>query len=231
MASSRSSSSVSLMASQTLILQKPTFLHPHRPSIPHRSCNQPRVRFDIFRLFLLDTLQNRIFKESWIANQRLWMLFLNALLRVMWSWCTADCGWITGHTYVTYGPLLNGATVILYEGVPNYTDCGRCWDIVDRYKVTIFYTAPTLARLLLRRANRQQTSLPSSVLSADSMHIGVLAAAANRSPFTIFYNPRACPSEFVIPLTRYQKSVFGTQLSVGMRFGMMFETDESGKRR
>ncbi|KAI4336799.1 hypothetical protein L6164_015280 [Bauhinia variegata] len=87
----------------------------------------------------------------------------------------------------------------------------------------------------VRRANRQQTTLPSSVLSADSMHIGVLAAAAhaaaNRIPFTIFYNPRACPSEFVIPLGKYRKAVFGTQLSVGMRFGMMFETEESGKRR
>ncbi|KAD7480542.1 hypothetical protein E3N88_03678 [Mikania micrantha] len=59
-------------------------------------------------------------------------------------WCTADCGWITGHSYVTYGPLLNGATVVLYEGVPNYPDSGRCWEIVDKYKVTIFYTAPTL---------------------------------------------------------------------------------------
>ncbi|KAI7754122.1 hypothetical protein M8C21_014866 [Ambrosia artemisiifolia] len=59
-------------------------------------------------------------------------------------WCTADCGWITGHSYVTYGPLLNGATVVLYEGVPNYPDSGRCWEIVDKYNVTIFYTAPTL---------------------------------------------------------------------------------------
>lgn len=87
----------------------------------------------------------------------------------------------------------------------------------------------------VRRANRQQTALPSSVLSADSMHIGVLAAAAhaasNRSQFTIFYNPRACPSDFVIPLAKYRKSVYGTQMSVGMRFGMMFETEESGKRR
>ncbi|XP_059636438.1 auxin response factor 5 isoform X2 [Cornus florida] len=93
------------------------------------------------------------------------------------------------------------------------------------------------SQLLLgvRRANRQQTALPSSVLSADSMQIGVLAAAAhaaaNRSPFTIFYNPRACPSEFVVPLAKYQKSVYGTQLSAGMRFGMMFETEESSKRR
>ncbi|WOH04314.1 hypothetical protein DCAR_0623723 [Daucus carota subsp. sativus] len=87
----------------------------------------------------------------------------------------------------------------------------------------------------LRRAKRQQAALPSSVLSADSMHIGVLAAAAhaaaNRTPFTIFYNPRACPSEFVIPLAKYRKSVYGTQLSVGMRFGMMFETEDSSKRR
>ncbi|KAE8656064.1 Auxin response factor 5 [Hibiscus syriacus] len=87
----------------------------------------------------------------------------------------------------------------------------------------------------VRRANRQQTTLPSSVLSADSMHIGVLAAAAhataNRSPFTIFYNPRACPAEFVIPLSKYRKSVYGSQVSVGTRFGMMFETEESGKRR
>ncbi|KAK7376737.1 hypothetical protein VNO80_02152 [Phaseolus coccineus] len=90
-------------------------------------------------------------------------------------------------------------------------------------------------RVGVRRVNRQQTTLPSSVLSADSMHIGVLAAAAhaaaNRSPFTIFYNPRACPSEFVIPLAKYRKAVLGTQVSVGMRFGMMFETEESGKRR
>nr|AMO02496.1 auxin response factor [Boehmeria nivea] len=87
----------------------------------------------------------------------------------------------------------------------------------------------------VRRANRQQSTLPSSVLSADSMHIGVLAAAAHaaasRSPFTIYYNPRACPSEFVIPLTKFRKAVYATQLSVGMRFGMMFETEESGKRR
>ncbi|KAK4796869.1 hypothetical protein SAY86_029195 [Trapa natans] len=67
------------------------------------------------------------------------------------------------------------------------------------------------------------------------MHIGILAAAAhaatNQSSFTIFYNPRACPSEFVVPLVKYRKAVYGTRISVGMRFGMMFETEESGKRR
>ncbi|XP_073275773.1 auxin response factor 5-like [Primulina huaijiensis] len=93
------------------------------------------------------------------------------------------------------------------------------------------------SQLLLgvRRANRQQAALPSSVLSTDSMHIGILAAAAhaaaNRTPFTIFYNPRACPSEFVVPLAKYRKALFGTQLSIGMRFGMMFETEDSNKRR
>ncbi|XP_027356987.1 auxin response factor 5-like [Abrus precatorius] len=87
----------------------------------------------------------------------------------------------------------------------------------------------------VRRGNRQQTSLPSSVLSADSMHIGVLAAAAhaaaNQTLFTIFYNPRACSSEFVIPMAKYRKAIYETQLSIGLRFGMMFETEESGKRR
>ncbi|GIL91937.1 hypothetical protein Vretimale_18561 [Volvox reticuliferus] len=63
-------------------------------------------------------------------------------------WCTADCGWITGHTYVAYGPLLLGATQVLFEGVPTWPDAGRCWSIVDKYKVTIFYTAPTAIRAL-----------------------------------------------------------------------------------
>ncbi|WZY89343.1 hypothetical protein YC2023_046078 [Brassica napus] len=65
-------------------------------------------------------------------------------------WCTADCGWITGHSYVTYGPMLNGATVVVFEGTPNYPDSGRCWEIVDKFKVSIFYTAPTLVRSLMR---------------------------------------------------------------------------------
>ncbi|KAJ6407970.1 hypothetical protein OIU84_011305 [Salix udensis] len=87
----------------------------------------------------------------------------------------------------------------------------------------------------IRRANRQPTNLSSSVLSSDSMHIGILAAAAhaaaNNSPFTVFYNPRASPSEFVIPLAKYYKAVYSNQISLGMRFRMMFETEESGTRR
>ena len=57
-------------------------------------------------------------------------------------WCTADIGWITGHSYILYGPLLNGAQSLMFEGVPTYPDAGRFWDCVDKWKVNIFYTAP-----------------------------------------------------------------------------------------
>ncbi|CAN1761896.1 Auxin response factor 5, partial [Linum perenne] len=87
----------------------------------------------------------------------------------------------------------------------------------------------------IRRANRQPTNLSSSVLSSDSMHIGILAAAAhaaaNNSPFSVFFNPRASPSEFVVPLAKYYKAVYSNQVSLGMRFRMMFEIEESGTRR
>jgi acetyl-CoA synthetase len=65
-------------------------------------------------------------------------------------WCTADIGWVTGHTYTLYAPLANGATTLMFEGVPNYPDSSRFWQIVDKYKVTIFYTAPTAIRALMR---------------------------------------------------------------------------------
>ena len=65
-------------------------------------------------------------------------------------WCTADIGWVTGHSYIIYGPLSNGATTIMFEGVPNYPDTSRWWQIVDKYKVNIFYTAPTALRALMR---------------------------------------------------------------------------------
>jgi acetyl-CoA synthetase len=64
-------------------------------------------------------------------------------------WCTADIGWITGHSYIVYGPLLAGATCVLFEGVPTYPDAGRFWDIIKRHKVNIFYTAPTAIRALM----------------------------------------------------------------------------------
>ena len=68
-------------------------------------------------------------------------------------WCTADIGWITGHSYIIYGPLSNAATSIMFEGVPNYPDFGRFWDVVDKHKVTLFYTAPTALRALMKEGN------------------------------------------------------------------------------
>ena len=64
-------------------------------------------------------------------------------------WCTADIGWVTGHSYIVYGPLANGATTVMFEGVPTYPDAGRFWDVVDRLKITQFYTAPTAIRALM----------------------------------------------------------------------------------
>jgi len=65
-------------------------------------------------------------------------------------WCTADVGWVTGHSYIVYGPLANGATTLMFEGVPSYPDVSRFWQVVDKYEVTIFYTAPTAIRALMR---------------------------------------------------------------------------------
>ncbi len=69
-------------------------------------------------------------------------------------WCTADIGWVTGHSYIIYGPLANGATTIMFEGIPNYPDTSRWWQIVDKYKVNIFYTAPTAIRALMREGDK-----------------------------------------------------------------------------
>lgn len=79
-------------------------------------------------------------------------------------WCTADVGWITGHSYIVYGPLLAGATTLIFEGVPTYPDAGRFWDVIQRHKVNIFYTAPTAIRALMAAGdqwvkNRRMPSL------------------------------------------------------------------------
>ncbi len=69
-------------------------------------------------------------------------------------WCTADVGWVTGHSYIIYGPLLNGATTVMFEGVPNYPSPSRFWEICDKHKITIFYTAPTAIRALMREGEK-----------------------------------------------------------------------------
>lgn len=77
-------------------------------------------------------------------------------------WCTADVGWVTGHTYITYGPLANGMTQIVFEGVPTYPDAGRFWDMIQRHQVTIFYTAPTAIRSLIKASEANEKFHPKS---------------------------------------------------------------------
>jgi acetyl-CoA synthetase len=81
-------------------------------------------------------------------------------------WCTADVGWVTGHSYIVYGPLANGATTLMFEGVPNYPDASRFWQVVDKHKVNIFYTAPTAIRALMREGDEpvKKTSRASPAL-------------------------------------------------------------------
>ncbi|MGR8946763.1 MAG: acetate--CoA ligase [Gammaproteobacteria bacterium] len=85
-------------------------------------------------------------------------------------WCTADVGWVTGHSYIVYGPLANGATTLMFEGVPNYPDAGRMWEVVDKHAVNIFYTAPTALRALMgqgddfvKRSSRKSLRILGSV--------------------------------------------------------------------
>ncbi|MGD9775138.1 acetate--CoA ligase [Diaphorobacter sp.] len=77
-------------------------------------------------------------------------------------WCTADIGWITGHTYVTYGPLAAGATQVVFEGVPTYPNAGRFWQMIERHKVTVFYTAPTAIRSLIKAADSDASVHPNN---------------------------------------------------------------------
>src|SRR6202522_871120 len=72
-------------------------------------------------------------------------------------WCTADVGWVTGHSYILYGPLANGATTLMFEGVPNYPDTSRFWNVIDKHKVNIFYTAPTAIRALMQAGDEPVT--------------------------------------------------------------------------
>jgi len=81
-------------------------------------------------------------------------------------WCTADVGWVTGHTYIVYGPLANGATTLMFEGVPNYPDASRHWEMVDRHQVNIYYTAPTAIRALMRAGDE-----PVKKTSRESLRI------------------------------------------------------------
>src|SRR6186713_204599 len=96
---------------------------------------------------------------------------LHAALTTKWTfdlkpddvfWCTADIGWVTGHTYIAYGPLALGGTEVVFEGIPTYPDAGRFWQMIDKHKVTIFYTAPTAIRSLIKAAEGNEKAHPKS---------------------------------------------------------------------
>jgi acetyl-CoA synthetase len=107
-------------------------------------------------------------------------------------WCTADVGWVTGHSYIVYGPLANGAITVMFEGVPNYPDASRFWQVVDKHKIDIFYTAPTAIRALMRLGDE-----PVKKTSRRSLKLlGTVGEPINPEAWLWYYNvvgERRCP--------------------------------------
>ena len=102
-------------------------------------------------------------------------------------WCTADIGWITGHTYVAYGPLAAGATQIVFEGVPTYPNAGRFWDMIQRHKTTVFYTAPTAIRSLIKVADSDDAVHPKSFDLSSLRILGSVGEPINPEAWMWFY--------------------------------------------
>lgn len=98
-------------------------------------------------------------------------------------WCTADVGWVTGHSYIVYGPLANGATTLMFEGVPNYPSWSRLWDVVDTHKVSLFYTAPTAIRSLLKAGDEHVTKTDRSSLRV----LGTVGEPINHEAWEWYY--------------------------------------------
>lgn len=99
-------------------------------------------------------------------------------------WCSADVGWITGHSYLLYGPLVNAATTVFFEGVPNYPSASRFWEVVDKHKITIFYTAPTAIRALMREGDAPVTKTSRSSLRL----LGTVGEPINPEAWQWYYN-------------------------------------------
>ena len=99
-------------------------------------------------------------------------------------WCAADVGWITGHSYIVYGPLSNAATIVMYEGLPNYPSPSRCWEIIDKYNVNIFYTAPTAIRALMGAGDDYVKSTKRSSLKL----LGTVGEPINPEAWNWYYN-------------------------------------------
>ena len=99
-------------------------------------------------------------------------------------WCTADVGWITGHTYILYGPLSNGATTLMFEGIPTYPSASRCWEICDKYQINIFYTAPTAIRALMAQGDEPVLKTKRSSLRI----LGTVGEPINPEAWDWYYN-------------------------------------------
>jgi len=107
-------------------------------------------------------------------------------------WCTADVGWVTGHSYIVYGPLANGATTLMFEGVPTYPDSSRCWQVVDKHNVNIFYTAPTALRALMGQGDEYVTKTTRNSLRL----LGSVGEPINPEAWEWYYNvvgEKRCP--------------------------------------
>ncbi|MDD5248982.1 MAG: acetate--CoA ligase [Rhodocyclaceae bacterium] len=122
---------------------------------------------------------------------------LHAVLTMKWTfdikpedvfWCTADIGWVTGHTYITYGPLACGATEIVFEGVPTYPDAGRFWKTIQDHKVTIFYTAPTAIRSLIKAAEGTAAVHPRNYDLSSLRILGTVGEPINPEAWMWYYN-------------------------------------------
>lgn len=119
-----------------------------------------------------------------------------AILTMKWTfdikpndvfWCTADIGWVTGHSYITYGPLAVGATEIVFEGVPTYPNAGRFWDMIQKHKATIFYTAPTAIRSLIKASSSDQAVHPKSFDLSSLRLLGSVGEPINPEAWMWYY--------------------------------------------
>ncbi|MBI2307374.1 MAG: acetate--CoA ligase [Rhodocyclales bacterium] len=122
---------------------------------------------------------------------------LHAILTTKWTfdlkandvfWCTADIGWVTGHTYITYGPLACGGTEIVFEGVPTYPDAGRFWKMIQDHKVSIFYTAPTAIRSLIKAADTNPATAPKNYNLSSLRILGSVGEPINPEAWMWYYN-------------------------------------------
>src|SRR5438034_721500 len=103
-------------------------------------------------------------------------------------WCTADIGWVTGHTYITYGPLAVGATEVVFEGIPTYPDAGRFWHPIAKHEVTIFYTAPTAIRSLIKASDTHPETAPKSYDLSSLRLLGTVGEPINPEAWMWYYN-------------------------------------------